>query len=680
MAALESLLQPFKLRHLTLRNRVMSTGHAPGYAEDGMPGERYQLYHEEKAKGGLALTIFGGSSSVAVDSPLPFSQVDLSSDRVLPYLHDFSSRIHRHGAAVFCQMTHMGRRAVWHSHHWLPLVSPSATRETVHRSYAKEMEDFDFKRVIRAFAEAAARCKEGGLDGVEVMAAAHHLIDSFLSPVTNKRTDRYGGSLENRARFGIEVLEAVREKVGRDFIVGIRMAGDEMLEGGLDAAECLKTITHFANSGLIDYVSVYQAHGDNFSGLAALMPDMSFPSAPFLHLASAVKSETDIAVFHASGIRDLATADRAVSEGHVDLVAMTRAHIADPHLVRKLQEGRLEDIRQCVGANYCVDHAGDGGGALCIQNASTGREKTLPHRVARSDRKRKVVVIGGGPGGLEAARVAAERGHTVVLMEKSDRLGGQINVAKAVPWRENLSGIVRWLEHQVRRKGVDLRLGIEGTPEGILAEGPDLVVLATGGSPAQPTFAGSELSTGSWSVLARPEISEGGRVLIYDEMGLHAGAGCAEILADRGASVELASADRMLVQETGHTVQSAYLRKLYQKGVILTPDVKLVGAYREGNGLVAVLRNEYTAQEEEREVDLIVHEYGTLPNDDLYRALRPQSLNLGEMDYDALIDNRPQDLVTNPQGRFQLFRIGDAVASRNIHAAIYDAARLLKDL
>lgn len=678
MSQSDALLQPFRLKHLTLRNRVASTGHAAGLAEDGMPKDRYQLYHAEKARGGIGLTIFGGSSSVAADSPLPFAQIDLRSDRVLPYLESFSERVHRHGAAIFCQITHLGRRAHWASHNWLPLIAPSATREAAHRSYAKEMEDWDFKRTIKAFADAAERCKRGGLDGVEVIAAAHHLMDSFLSPVTNQRTDRYGGSLENRMRFGIEVFTAIRERVGDDFVVGLRLAGDELLAGGMDANECLKVAAGFANSGLIDYLSVYQAHGDNFAALSAMLPDMSFPPAAFLYLASAIKAEVDIPILHASAIRDIVTANRAVAEGHVDLVAMTRAHIADPHIVKKLQEGREDDIRQCVGANYCGDFAGQGG-VKCVQNAATGNEAWLPHIHPKAPARKKIVVVGGGPGGMEAARIAAERGHDVVLFEAKDRLGGQINLAKSVAWREGMSGIVRWLEGQVRKKGVDVRVNAPADERSVRAESADIVVLATGGSPCPPAIDGSNLAVSSWQILDG-SVAPGTNVLLYDSVGLHVGAGCAEFMSQRGASVELVTPDRAVAEEVGHLTYVAYLRKLYESNVIQTPNMTLASAYVEGNQIVAVLKNEYTGAEEERVVDQIVYEMGTLPNDDLYKSLRPFSVNLGEVDYDALLEQHPQALRPNAGGEFQLFRIGDAVTSRNIYAAIFEAARFVKTM
>ena len=678
MGELDVLLRPFNIGQLKLRNRIMSTGHAPGLADDGMPGERYQAYHEEKAKGGLALTIFGGSSAVAIDSPLSFSQIDCSSDRILPFLDAFSARIHRHGAAIFCQLTHLGRRGSPEGRNGLPLIAPSYNREQLHRSYAKEMEDWDFPRVIKAFADAAERCKTGGLDGIEIIAAAHHLIDSFLSPVTNTRTDKYGGTLENRMRFGMEVMTAIRERVGASFVVGMRIAADDFQDGGIGQAEGLSIMTGFANSGLIDYISVYQAHGDTGAGLVGMMPDMSFPNAPFLHLPSALKAETDLPVLHASGIRDLATAARAITEGHVDMVAMTRAHVADPYLVAKLAAGQVDRVRQCVGANRCVDHAGHGG-ISCIQNAATGKEQFLPHHIPRAAARRRIVVVGGGPGGLEAARVSAARGHGVTLFDAGAQLGGQLNLARKLGWRESLSGITRWLEQEVRLGGVDIRLNTEANPANILEADPDVVVIATGGKPNPLDMPGRELVVPAWDILDG-KVEPGQSVLVYDEIGLHSGATVAEFLAARGADVELATPDRLVAEAIGHTAFAAHLRNLYAKHVIQTPNVRLTQVYREGNGLVAVLHNEFTAEEEERVVDQVVFETGTKPNDELYESLKPLSVNRGAVDYDALLSGQPQTIRSQPEGRFQLFRVGDAIMSRDVHAALLDSLRLLKDL
>ncbi|MCX7355182.1 MAG: NADH:flavin oxidoreductase [Alphaproteobacteria bacterium] len=678
MAEYDALLKPLKLKHLTIRNRIMSTAHAPAYGDDAMPGERYQLYHEEKAKGGIGLTMFGGSSVVSPDCPAVFGQLDVSGDRVVPYLKQMSERVHRHGAALMCQITHMGRRARWDVGPFLIPVAPSPVREPEHRTFPRTIEDWDIRRIIGDFAQAARRCREGGLDGIELSYSAAHLIAQFWSQGINKRTDEYGGSLDNRMRFSFDVLKAVRAEVGDDFIVGVRFSADELKQDGISAEEGLEIAKRLAKSGLVDFMNVMHSQATDYLSLATLQPNMAFPMAPFLYLASAIKAEVDLPVMHAGRIVDLATASRAVSDGHVDMVAMTRAHLADPHIARKLTEGKPDEIRQCVGASYCVDRLLMGGEALCIQNPATGREKIMPHNVPRGVGGKRVVVVGGGPGGLEAARVSAERGHKVVLFEAAKQVGGQLNVAAKAPWREQLTGITRWLEQQVGKLGVEVRLGTAATADAVVGEKPDIVVVATGGRPNKGEIGGGEHVISTWDIL-EGRIAPGANVLLFDDHGGHQGPSVAEMMAGRGSQVELVTPERQILQEIGGTNFPIHLRELYKKGVVLTPDTRLLSVYREGNGFVAVLRNEYTHAEEERVVDQVVAEHGTLPNEDLYFALKPRSTNLGEVDLGALTGNRPQALVNNWDGAFQLFRVGDAVASRNVHAAIYDSLRLCKE-
>jgi NADPH-dependent 2,4-dienoyl-CoA reductase/sulfur reductase-like enzyme len=411
--------------------------------------------------------------------------------------------------------------------------------------------------------------------------------------------------------------------------------------------------------------------------LALNILNMSFPNAPYLHLPSAIRTRVDIPVLHAGKIPDLATAARAVEEGHVDMIAMTRAHLADPHIVNKLREGRAEDIRQCVGANYCIDRIYVAGEALCIQNPSTGRERTMSHTIAPATKRRKVVIAGAGVAGLEAARVAALRGHEVVLFEGADKTGGQVNIAAKATWREPLSGIVRWLDGQVRKADIDLRLNTPATEEAVRAEAPDFVVIATGGSANKGKFEGTEHAITSWQIL-QGEIEPGESILLFDDHGDHRGPSTAEFLAKRGSKVEVATPERYLGVEFGATNWPVHLRELYTMGVLMSPDLRLMQVYPEGNRLVAVLRNEYTHDEEERVIDQVVVEHGTLPRDELYIALRPHSANLGELDMTAFVEGAPQALVNNPEGRFQLFRVGDSVACRNIHAALYESLRLCR--
>jgi NADPH-dependent 2,4-dienoyl-CoA reductase/sulfur reductase-like enzyme len=363
---------------------------------------------------------------------------------------------------------------------------------------------------------------------------------------------------------------------------------------------------------------------------------------------------------------------------------MTRAHIADPHIVRKLERGEEARIRPCVGAGLCIDRVNQGFEALCLHNPATGREATLPHQVTATDGPRKkVVVVGGGPGGLEAARVAALRGHEVVLFEAADRLGGQINLAVRPASRQRMIGIADWLAAEVERLGVETRTNSYAEAATVTAEGPDVVIVATGGLPNTGVFAdgaeGAAHVSSVWDVLGG-YVKPAGEVLLYDDNGRHQGVSCAEVLASSGTQVELMTPDRAPAFELGSANFPIYLRDLYRLGVRFTPDHNLIAVRREGNRLVATVRNEYSEAESERTFDHVVVDYGTLPQDELYYALMAGSRNLGEWDQQALLDNRPQALVRNPEGHYQLFRIGDAVAGRDIHAAILDALRLCKDL
>lgn len=677
MTRLDPLLQPFQLKHLTLKNRVFSSSHAPSYADDGMPQERYQLYHEEKAKGGIGMTMFGGSSTVDIDSPASFGQLDVSSDRVIPYFQQLADRVHAHGAATMCQITHMGRRTSAYVGDWLTTIAPSPVREPAHRSFPKQMEQFDIDRVVQAFGAAAWRCKMGGLDGVELSAQATHMIDAFWTPKVNRRTDQYGGSFENRMRFSNEVLAAVREYVGDDFIVGIRLSTDQMMRGGMGFEECLRILKTVAESGLIDFLNVSVGHAETDEGLSHLIPNMGMPSAPYLSVLERVRKVIDIPMFHAARIADVATARYAIENGILDLVGMTRAHIADPHLMNKVMRGEEDRIRPCVGAGYCIDRIYHEGEALCIHNGATGREQTMPHLIPKAEGKaKKVVVVGGGVAGLEAARVCAERGHEVVLFEAQNQAGGQLLLASRVERRADLIEIVRWRVAELRRLGVTLRWGVYAGVAEVLAENPNVVIIATGGEPNIDFLeSGQEHVVTTWDILAG-YAKPAANVLLFDDNGRHPGLSTAEHIAQHGSKLEVVTPERMVAVDIGGTNFPHYLRTFYKHDVTLTPDHWLTAVRREEGQLIATLFNEYSKRTVERRVDQVVVDHGTMPVDDLYLELTANATNDGQLDIPAFVNQQPQTLVTNPSGDFQLFRIGDAVSSRNIHAAVYDALRL----
>ena len=675
----DPLLQPYQLKHLTLRNRIIVTSHEPAYPEDGMPKGRYRAYTLERARGGVALTMTAGSAAVSKDSPPVFNNLLAYKDEIVPWIREMTDAVHEEGAAIMIQLTHLGRRTRWDKGDWLPVVAPSHHREAAHRAFPKKMEDWDIERIIKDFADAAERMKAGGMDGVELEAYGH-LIDQFTSPLTNELDGPYGGSLDNRMRFCFDVFRAMRERVGDDFILGVRYTADECLPGGTGKAEGLEISRRLKESGLIDYLNVIRGHIDTDPGLTDVIPIQGMANSPHLDFAGEIRAATKFPTFHAAKIPDVATARHAIAAGKVDMVGMTRAHMTDPHIVRKIIEKREDDIRPCVGANYCLDRIYQGGLAFCIHNAATGREETMPHRIAKADVRRKVVIVGAGPAGLEAARVAAERGHEVVVFEAANVPGGQIRLTAQSERRREMISIIDWRMSQCEKHGVTFHFNTWAEADTITAENPDVVIIATGGLPHTDVLTkGNDLVVSSWDIISG-DVKPGTNVLVYDDAGDHAGLQAAEFIARAGGKVEIMTPDRSFAPEVMAMNLVPYMRSLQKLDTTFTVTWRLEAAERSGNQIIAHVGSDYGGVSRQRTVDQIVVNHGTIPLDDLYFELKPGSRNLGAVSYDELLAGAPQTVERNQEGTYQLFRIGDAVAARNTHAAIYDALRLAKDI
>lgn len=673
MDAPDPLMSPFRLKGVTLRNRIVSASHEPSYSEDGLPGDRYRAYHVEKARGGVGLTMIGGSALVSRESAPAFGNLQLWKDEAEPLLRRLADEVHEQGAAVMTQLTHLGHRTSNYTHDWMPAISASNVREPAHRAFTKAAEQWDLARVLQDFVDVAQRCRSAGLDGIELMAYGHFL-DSFWTPFWNHRDDEYGGTYENRMRYPLRVIRAVREAVGPDFVVGARMTFDEQRPGGLETDEALRIAEDITAAG-IDFISLIRGSIGTDADMGRVIPPMNTPSAPHLEFAGQIRQKLSVPVMHSARIADVETARYAIAEGRLDLVGMTRALMADPDLPVKVLEGRADQVRPCVGANMCIDGIYESGAAYCIHNPSTGRELELPQRLQRADTQRRVAVVGAGPAGLEASRVLAERGHDVHLFEASDRVGGQLHLASLAPRRRDLRGIIDWRRQELARLGVPVSLNTYVDADSLLDQAWDVVVVATGGVAAAPDIPGAAMVLDTWDVLAGARHPKG-RVMVYDDHGGNQALDAVEALVRGGAQVELVTPERTVSPDVGAITASTYFEALAEAHVQVTLLRRLLAVHRADAGLEVELAVDGSRFREHRIYDAVVAEMGTEPVHELYDDLVGRSTNLGAVDLGALLARRPQATVRNEGGDFQLFRIGDAVASRNVHAAMLDAARL----
>jgi mycofactocin system FadH/OYE family oxidoreductase 2 len=644
---INSLFTSQRLGRKVVPNRIVLASHRTNFAERNLFGERHLDYYLARARGGTGLIVL--EASVVHPSDFPYEQAIFGFDeRIVDSYRRVAEALHAHNVLVLAQLTHSGQEGVSglaQRELWAPSPVPNAAS----REVPKVMEVEDIHAVIAGFARSAELGREGGLDGMELNAADKSLLRQFLSPLTNQRADDYGGVLENRLRFVREVIAAVRRALGPDLSLGLRLCADEFAPwAGLKPQDSRDIAIALAADGALDYIAV--AVGSIYSGHMA-RASMHIPEGYAVPLAEGVKSLVSLPVFATERIIDPLFAAGIIVEGRADMVEMTRALIADADLPRKARAGRLVDIRPCIACNQdCVVDSPMNPRLGCVHNASAGREAELgDETIVPASKPRRVMVVGAGPAGLEAARVAALRGHAVDLYERERTPRGQVGVAAVGPGRGELGKVIRYLEAQVRERGVRLHTNEEITVERVIAARPDAVVVATGAQAAPPPFpvtGGAQIVDEMQVLLDRPPV--GPRVVVVDETGLPRGASTAEFLADQGCEVTLVTTDMFVSPQLTATQDlTLWYQHAISKGIKFLPQTLVRRV--EGRGVVVADR--FSREERVLEgVDTVVLVLYRLPRQDLFLALKAQG--------------------------FEVYRAGDCVAPRQISQAVLEGNRV----
>ena len=635
------LFSPLKIGSVTVRNRIVCPAHVTAMNENHLPTERMAYYNAEKAKGGAGLIITELTS--VHPTSLPSAQFITGFDaRTIPGFRLVVDMVHEHGAKIFGQLSHMGREA-GSLFSKLPLWSPSPVPCPVVREIPHVMTVDEIREVKEGFIKSASNMQAAGYDGIELLIGQGYLVNQFMSPNTNQRTDSYGGSPENRLRFALEVIKAVREQIGDNMVLGVRISGDELVPGGLTLNDMQEIAVRLEGTGKLDYISVSVG---NFETIHIMLCDMSVPLGAVVYLAAGIKEVVNLPVFTVLRINDPVQAEQILAEGKADMIGMARALICDPELPNKSREGRLDDIRKCMACCQECMYVDRGISISCTMNPTAGFERELGiGTIKPAAIPKKVVVVGGGPGGLEAARVLALRGHQVTLYEKSNELGGQVNIATRVPSRTDLGESIRYLSQQVKKLGVDIRLGVTATAEYILRENPDAVVIATGSTPLMREISGAvEGSIKITNVLEvlEEKVDTGDNVVIFDyPESFWQCCGTAEFLARKGKMVTIVTPLPFI----GMSLPQPSLTPTYER--LLTKDVTFIPNYdiTAIKDKTLIIHNVYTNKEQHLEhVDSLVLSLGGQASDALYHELR------GKVK--------------------EIYPVGDCVAPRKMPAAI----------
>lgn len=652
MSEFKYLFSPLKIGSVVVPNRIHFAAHMTNFAEDQKISGRHIYYYTERAKGGCGL-ITTEELTVHPSDHAYDKLVDAYVPEVIHGYKKLTHAIHQYDTKIFAQLNHNGMQADGTISR-LPVWGPSPGSDPVFRECSKEMEVEDIKECCEYFARSAVYIVEGGFDGIELQLGHSSLVRQFLSPATNNREDEYGGSFENRMRFCLEVVDYVRKAIGDDFPLGIRLNADEMHpKGGITLEDAKKIAVRVEETGQLDFMDLSIG---TFHNLFLVEGSMHTPLAYTVPLASGIRSVIDLPVFCTNRINDPHLAENILEAGQADMIGMVRALICDPELPNKAMEGRTDDIRHCIACNQgCIARMGLGYTLGCLQNPAVGLEERLgTGKLKPCKEQKKVVIVGGGPAGLEAARTAAIRRHKVILFEKNEDLGGQNLIAGKVAGRQEITGVTRWLLSQVNKLDIDFRIGVDADADIVLAEKPDAVVIATGSIPKKKPFPGEYSSpqiVNTVQVL-NEEVEMGRKVLLVDNDGHHQATGTAEFLADRDREVHIITSSLFTGGDLG-PLQDLYLtrQRLAEKGVTFTPDIAVL----EIQGTVVKGLQVYSNEMIDFEgYDTIVMAVGNTSCDQLYFALK------GKVK--------------------ELYRVGDCIAPRKTDMAIVDGHRVGRKL
>jgi mycofactocin system FadH/OYE family oxidoreductase 2 len=633
------LFSPLRVGSVTVPNRVVFSAHLTNLAEHNRPGPRLLAYYEERARGGVGLIITEEQSVHPTDRAYE-RLIDAFEEDVVAGYRELTRRVHGHGVPILAQINHNGGQAA-STYTRLPVWAPSPIADPLFREVPEEMDEGEIAAVVQGYARVARHVVEGGFDGIELQASHSSLLRQFLSPFSNQREDAYGGSVDHRARLVREVVEAIRREVGPAPVLGVRLPGDEFLEGGLTLDHTLETARLLDRDGQIDYLNT--SIGTATHTLFMVEGSMHLPPGYELFAAAALREVTDLPVIGVGRIKDPVQAEQVLAAGQCDLVGMVRQQIADPETARKAREGRVEEIRLCISCNQeCIGREGLNLEIGCIENPATGHELELaPSRVGLVSRARRVLVVGGGPAGLQCAATAARRGHRVTLVEAEAELGGQVRLAIRVPNRAEFGDLTRNLGGEAQRQGVEIRTGARVDADEVVAGGWDAVVCCTGARPAPP----SEGVLSVWDVLEGAAVGE--RVAVLDQVGFHQATSVVEWLAQRGHRVEVLTGALSAGQDLGLTLDfENWHRRVLPLGVRVVTSVAPLGF---DGGTVQVI-GAYSGQIQQLgPYDTIVVANHGHADDGLYRALK---------------------------GRVEVHRAGDCVAPRRASNAIVDGHRV----